>query len=132
MARHKRDYCGKQFTARINFKCTPTQRAVLAGAARSHAATISDLTRDIVFAHLAETPITMAARRHLEIDANFRSLTTAANAHKANGNLLNQIARHLHTTQELGPYAADLREALRLFTVVDETLLTATKKLLAA
>jgi hypothetical protein len=131
VARHKRDYCGEPFTARIGFKCTATLRAELVGAARSHAARISDFTRAIVIAHLAEAPIAIASQRSLEIDANFRSIISTTHTLNPIRSLLNQIARHVNWTGELGPFGADLRETISACERAADRLAAAADKIVA-
>jgi hypothetical protein len=132
VARHKRDYGGEQFTAYIHFKCTPGLRREVIAAARRQAVTISDFTREIVSAHLTATPIAFASRRDPEIAAKLRAMMSATHAVNGVRSLMNQIARHGNITQELGPYAADLREAIGACEGVAAALLTATEALIAA
>jgi uncharacterized protein (DUF1778 family) len=122
MARHKRDYSGENVTARINFKCTPSQRRELIDAARRRAATISDFTREIVFAHLTNTPIAAIPIRDVHTDTQLSKTTHALDQV---GNLLNQIARRADMTNDLGPFAAHLRQAIFTIDHAGDKLLAA-------
>jgi len=109
MARHKRDYGGEKLTARVNFKCTPSERSELVIAARRRAATVSNFMREIVLTHLTDPLIASAPVLDAHTDAQ---LSKATHALDRVGNLLNQIARHADVANDLGPFTANLRQAI--------------------
>ena len=132
MARHKRDYCGEPLTELVGFKCTPGQRRELVDAAGRQSVSISEFIREVMFAYLNDSPVSLPTHRALEIDAKMRAATNATHAVNGLRNLMNQIARHGNITQELGPYAADLREAIGHNERVATALQDAIDQLIAA
>ena len=132
MARHKRDYCGEPFTELVGFKCTPGQRRELVAAAGRQSVSISEFTREVLLAYLRNAPVALPTHRALEIEAKIRSVTNATHAVNGLRSLMNQIARHVNSVQELGPHDADLREAIGHCERVAEALLDATVELTAA
>jgi hypothetical protein len=109
MARYKRIYAGEYRTVHKSLKLTPSEAAELGVAIVRRGVMWSDFVREAVF-HYLNIPTAAADTRPNAglVDA----LHFAGKAHKANGNLINQIAGHLNQTEELGPFTADLREAL--------------------
>jgi hypothetical protein len=132
MARHKRDYTGEHLTAFFGLHLPPTMLTELKAAAATRGTTTSNLAREILSQHLGNRAIAIAGRPDAETHAKVRGMQTATHAVNALGNLMNQIARHVNTTGELGPFAPDLREAIRTCEHVAVSLLAATEKLIAA
>jgi mobilization protein NikA len=131
MARHKRSYTGERRTQHVGFYLTPSELAELDAAAAQQGATRSDYARELVFRRMAGPGAVAGTRRNPEAAAIMRSLNTAANENSANGNLMNQIARHLNTTEELGGFATELREALAVYERVAELHILALERVLA-
>jgi hypothetical protein len=129
MARRKKNYAGERHTAGLHVKCTPSQRAELEAAAERQGANLSDLTRELLFRRLGLPGIVAGTQRNPERDALFTALRAAAVEHAANGNNINQIARHLNTTGELGNWP-DLREAVALFTKAEKLYIAALERVL--
>jgi hypothetical protein len=132
MARHKRDYCGEHFTEFVGFKCTPSQRGELVAVTRRQLVTVSDFTREIVFAHLGNAPVAVVRRPDPVTLEKLRAMERATHAVNGLRSLMNQIAKHGNITQEVGPYAADLREGIRRCEHLADTLFAATQSLVAA
>ena len=131
MARHKRSYTGERRSAGLHIKCTPSELAELDAAAAQQGANRSDFTRELVFRRLAAPGLVAGTRRNPEAAAIKRELNAAANQNSAMGNLMNQIARHLNTTEELGGFAIELREALAVYERVAELHILALERVLA-
>ena len=130
MARHKKTYAGEQFTVKRTVKLTPAQAAEIdAAAERQGAANWSDFARELMFRRLGTPAIVAGTRRNPEKDALFSALRTAALEHSANGNNLNQIARHLNTTGDLRNWA-DLREAVAAFNKAENLYIAALERVL--
>ena len=132
MARHKHDYCGEPFTEFVGFKCTSEQRRELVAAAGRQSVSISEFAREVLLAYLRNAPVALPTHRALEIEAKMRVATNATHAVNGLRSLMNQIARHVNSVQELGPHDADLREAIGHCERVAEALLDATVELTAA
>jgi hypothetical protein len=114
VARYERNYTGERLTEFIGLHVTPTERAELEAAAElTGAPKLNAFLRELLFRRLKRVG---AARtyRNPEAAALVRSLDAAAHADNAVGNLLNQIARHLHTTGGDPTDREALREALAL------------------
>ena len=82
-----------------------------------------------MFRRLGMPGIVAGTRRNPERDALFAALRAAAFEHSANGNNLNQIARHLNTTGDLSNWA-DLREAVALFAKAENLYIAALEQVL--
>jgi hypothetical protein len=132
VARHKQDYTGEHLTAFLGLHLSPTMLTELKAAAATAGTTTSNLTREILSQHLGRCLIIAPIRHDPHARMLEKALISAANANSANGNLMNQIACHVNTTQELGPFAADLREAIGLYKRIAEMHKTALAKLTAA
>ena len=129
MARRKKAYAGERFTVKRTLQLTPSMAAELDAAAERQGATWSEVARELMFRQLGTPGIVAGARRNPERDVLFAALRAAAFEHSANGNNLNQIARHLNMTGELGN-RADLREALALFKKAEDLYIAALEQVL--
>jgi mobilization protein NikA len=109
VARYEKTYAGERRTVHVGFYVTPTEAAELDAAAEQHGATRSDYARELLFRRTAES--IARARRNPEAAGVVRALDTAAFQNNGVGNLLNQIARHLHSTGEVRD-VPELRDAL--------------------
>jgi hypothetical protein len=132
VARHNRSYTGELLTAFLGLYLPPTMLTELKTAAANDGTTTSNLAREILSRHLAGGVAAARRRRDPHTATLVDALVSAGNANSANGNLFNQIARHLNTTDELGPFAADLREALGLYKRIAEMHKAALAKLTVA
>jgi hypothetical protein len=132
MARHKKNYTGEHLTAFLGFYLAPTVFERLKAIAVNKNTTISDLARAFVSHCLGTPPPVSAMRRGTDEAALMHLLVQVMNALKANGNLVNQIAAHLHTTEELGPFAADLRDTLSRIDRAVEKIMGCIEQLIAA
>ena len=113
MARYERTYAGEKRTEFLGLQLTPSERRELEEAAKGQGApTLSAYARELLFRRSAA--VVAATRRNPEAKAIMDALNGAAFELNAIGNNLNQIARHLNTTGELGAWD-DLRGALDLF-----------------
>ncbi len=130
MARRKKTYAGERFTVKRTLQLTPTMAAELDAAAERQGATWSDFARELMFRRLGMPGIVAGARRNPDKKALFAALRAAAFEHSANGNNLNQIARHLNMTGELTNWA-DLREAVELFRKAEDLYIAALEQVLA-
>jgi hypothetical protein len=114
MARYDRSYTGERRTEHIGFYVTPSEAAELDAGRTRRGATRSEYARELLFRRSAE--IVAGTRRNPEAAAIIRALDHAAYQNSAVGNLLNQLARHGHTTGELGALRlADLDDAIARF-----------------
>jgi hypothetical protein len=110
MSRYKKSYTDERRTEKVTVQFTPSERAKLEGAAAESGATLSLHIRELLLRRLPGAGAGM--RRNPQAVALMDELHRAGMAFAASGNLLNQIARHLHMTDELDPFGADLRDAL--------------------
>jgi hypothetical protein len=131
MARHKRSYSGERRTAALRLQLTPSERAELDAAATRERASLSDFTRELVFRRMAAPGTVARTRRNPEAAGIMRALLAAAYEHNANGNNLNQIARHANTTGELADRGEALDEALALQKKAAELHILALERVLA-
>jgi uncharacterized protein (DUF1778 family) len=99
MGRYDSTYAGERRTAFLGVKLTPSERDELDAAAFSQGATASDFARELLFRRAAA--VVAATRRNPEAAALMSALDDLGNSLSANGNNLNQIARHLNTSGEL-------------------------------
>jgi len=99
LARYDRSYVGERRTVKRTVKLTPSEDQELEAAAASQGATLSEYTRELLFRRSAG--VVAATRRHPEAAALMRALDDLGHSISANGNNLNQIARHLNTSGEL-------------------------------
>jgi uncharacterized protein (DUF1778 family) len=99
MGRYARTDTAERRTEFIGLWVTPTQRVELDTAAEQHQTTRSDFARDLLFRRVAD--VIAGTRRNPEAAAIKKALHDLGNGLSANGNLLNQIARHLNSTGEL-------------------------------
>jgi Bacterial mobilisation protein (MobC) len=129
MARHKKTYAGVNFTVKRTVKLTPGQAAEIDAAADQQGATWSDFARELMFRRLGLPGIVAGTRRDPVSDRIIQAMRAAALEHSANGNNLNQIARHLNTTGELRDWG-ELRAALALFTKAETLYLAALEQVL--
>jgi hypothetical protein len=105
MARYERTFSGERRTEGLRVQLTPTERDELENAAKGQGApNLSTYARELLFRRSAA--VVAATRRNPEAAGLMRELN-------AIGNLLNQIARHMHSTGELRD-PDELREALAL------------------
>jgi hypothetical protein len=109
MARYERSFDGERRTVTKTVKLTPSEERELSQAAQEQGATWSDYARELLLHRSAA--VVAATRRSPEAKAIIKALDDAAFEHNANGNNLNQIARHLNTTGDLRDWG-ELREAL--------------------
>ena len=130
MARYERTYDGERRTVKRSMKLTPSEAAELDAAAAQQGATWSDFARELLFRRLAAPSLVGGTRRNPEAAAIIRSLDAAAYENSANGNNLNQIARHLNTTGELRDWA-ELRAALDRFNKASDLHVAALERVLA-
>ena len=130
MARRKKTYAGERFTVKRTVQLTPAQAAEIDAAAEQQGATWSDFARELMFRRLGMPGIVAGTRRDPAGDA-YHSPPCAPPPleHSANGNNLNQIARHLNTTGDLSNWA-DLREAVALFTKAENLYIAALEQVL--
>jgi hypothetical protein len=104
MPRYHRSYAGERRTAPLRLQLTPSERAELeAAAARLGAPTLSIYAREMLFCR--PSPVLAGTRRNPEAKA-------LADALRAIGINLNQLARHANTTGEIADRADELYEAL--------------------
>jgi hypothetical protein len=129
MARHKTKYAGEQFTVKRTVKLTPAMAAELDAAADRQGATWSDFARELMFRRLGMPAMVAGSRRDPAADRIIQAMRAAALEHSANGNNLNQIARHLNTTGDLHNWA-DLREAVALFAKAENLYIAALERVL--
>jgi hypothetical protein len=112
MARYERSYTGERRSVHLGVQLTPSERDELdAAAVRQGAPNLSTYARELMFRRSAA--VTAATRRNPEAKAIIKALDDAACEHNANGNNLNQIARHLNRTGDLRDWG-ELREAIDL------------------
>jgi hypothetical protein len=107
----QRSYDGERRTVKKTLQLTPSEDRALTEAADEQGATWSDYSRELLLHRSAA--VVAATRRSPEAKAIIKALDDAAYEHNANGNNLNQIARHLNTTGDLRDWG-ELREALTL------------------
>jgi hypothetical protein len=109
MARYKSSYDGECRTVIRATKLTPSEAAALDDEASRQGVNWSDFSRRAMLCRIG-MPVPVAKNRW---DPQLvQAFTSAGHAHSRVGNLLNQIAPYIHIAQDLGPFAADLREAL--------------------
>lgn len=132
MARRKRNDSGEQFSGFLGFYLPPTLLTELKAAAANERTSTSDLARQILSKGLGNPATAIVVRPDAQTEAKIRSVIKATTALNAVGNLMNQIARHVNSVQELGPYAADLREAIGQCERVAGALLDSTVALIPA
>jgi hypothetical protein len=112
MARYKNIYNGERRTIHKSLKLTPSEAIELDTAIVQRGIIWSDFIREAAFRCICiEAPIVPTSANDELVDA----LLFAGKQHKANGVLMNQIACYKNSTGELGPFTADLREALRTY-----------------
>jgi hypothetical protein len=109
MARYKSSYDGERRTVLRATKLTPSEAAALDDEASRQCMNWSDFSRQAMLCRIG-MPVTVA--KNLWDPRLVQAFTSAGHAHNRVGILLNQIAPYLHITQDLGPFAADLRDAL--------------------
>jgi hypothetical protein len=131
MARYKKAYAGERFTVKRTLQLTPMQAAELDAAALRQGATWSDFARELMFRRLGTPGIVAGARRNPDKNALIAELRGVAFEHSAIGNNLNQIARHLNMTGEIGDWA-DLREAVALFRKAEDLYIAALEQVLTS
>jgi hypothetical protein len=129
MARRKKNYTGERQTAFVGFWITPAQAAELDAAAEQQGASRSDVAREMIFRRLGMPAVVAGARRDPASDRIIQAMRAAAVEHAANGNNLNQIARHLNTTGDLSNWA-DLREAVAAFKKAEDLYIAALEQVL--
>jgi hypothetical protein len=129
VARRKKNYAGERFTVKRTLKLTPAMAAELDAAAEQRGASWSDFAREVMLRRLGMPGMVAGTRRDPAADRIFQAMRATALEHSANGNNLNQIARHLNTTGDL-PNWADLREAVALFTKAENLYLAALEQVL--
>lgn len=129
MARHKKNYAGERRSARLNLKCTPSELAEIDAAAEQQGASRSDFARELIFRRLGIPAIVAGTRRDPAAARIIDAMRAAALEHSANGNNLNQIARHLNTTGDLANWA-DLRAAVELFAKAENLYIAALEQVL--
>ena len=109
MARYKSSYDGERRTVIRATKLTPSEAAALDDEASRQGVNWSDFSRQAMLCRIGMPVITAKNRWDPK---PVQALTSAGHAHNSVGNLLNQISRHVHTARDLGPFAADLHDAL--------------------
>jgi hypothetical protein len=129
MARRKKSYAGERQTSFVGFWITPAQAAELDAVAEQQGASRSDFAREIIFRRLGTPGIVAGTRRDPATARIVQAMREAALEHSANGNNLNQIARHLNTTGDLDNWA-DLREAVALFAKAENLYIAALERVL--
>jgi Bacterial mobilisation protein (MobC) len=128
MARYNRSYTGEKRTAKVTVQLTPTERSELKReAAMQGAPNLSIYARELLFRRAAT--VVAGTRRNPEAADIMRALTLAGRELNANGNNLNQIARHLNTTGDLRDWP-ELREALGVFRHIADELKSAVSRVL--
>jgi hypothetical protein len=132
MARRKRNDSREHFAAFLGFYLPPTLLTEIKAMAVNHGITTSDLARQILAHGLGSAVPIAAAYPDPQTEAKISSVTNATHAVNGLRSLMNQIARHVNSVQELGPHDADLREAIGHCERVAEALLDATVELTAA
>jgi Bacterial mobilisation protein (MobC) len=130
VARYERTYAGERRSAHLGVQLTPSERDELKAAAANEGATVSEFTREVLLRRLG-SPGVAGTRRSPHTAAVIRALDAAAFENSANGNNLNQIARHLNTTGELGDLATELREAIARFNKAADLHIAALERVLA-
>jgi hypothetical protein len=100
LARYDRSYVGERRTIKRTVKLTPSEDHVLETAAAAQGATLSDYTRELLFRRSAAAAAA-GTRRNPEAAALMRALDDLGRSLSANGNNLNQIARHLNISGAL-------------------------------
>jgi hypothetical protein len=128
MARYERTYDGERLTVKRTVKLTPSAAAELDAAAAEQGASWSDYARELLLYRSAA--VVAATRRSPEAKRIMEALDAAAFEHNANGNNLNQIARHLNTTGDLRDWG-ELREALTLQRKAAELHIVALQRVLS-
>jgi phosphoglycerate-specific signal transduction histidine kinase len=118
MARYPSSYDGERRTVKRSTKFTPSEAAALDERAARQCMRWSDFSRQAMLSPIGMA--TTAAKKHWDPRVA-HAFTHAGHAYSSIGNVLNPIARHLHTTDELGSYTADLREALARYKDVAKT-----------
>jgi hypothetical protein len=124
MARRKRTDTGERLTVKRMVLFSPTTAATLDAAAKSAGVKFSHYARELLESRSAAVAARVVARRNPEIVALRRDIQAAIHAENANGNLLNQIARHLHMTGEMRD-RQDLEEAIAIYKKTSDRLVAA-------
>ena len=128
MARYDKRYAGARRTYGLHLKLTPEERAELSDAAKGQGApTLSAYARELLFRRSAV--VVAATRRNPEAAALLRELRTNGLELSANGNNLNQIARHLNTTGDLRDFR-ELRDTIEAVREAADTIKRAAAKVL--
>ena len=128
MARYERTYAGEHRTEKVTVQLTPSERRELEDAAKGQGApTLSAFARELLFRRAAA--VVAATRRNPEAAALLRELRTNGLELSANGNNLNQIARHLNTTGELRDWR-ELRDAIEDFRAAAKAIKQASARVL--
>jgi Bacterial mobilisation protein (MobC) len=94
MGRRARQDAAERYTVKKTLQLTPSQDHELEAAAASQGATLSAYTRELLFRRSAD--VIAGTRRNPEAAAVMRALDDLGHDLRANGNNLNQIARHLN------------------------------------
>ena len=129
MARYERTYTGERRTEVMTVKLTSSERAELEDAAKGQGApNLSTFARELLFRRSAA--VVAATRRNPEAKAIMEALNAVAFELSAIGNNVNQIARHVNTTGELGAWD-DLRGALELIEKAEARHIAAVERVLA-
>jgi hypothetical protein len=100
MGRRARQDVAERYTVKKTLQLTPSQDHELETAAAAQGATLSDYTRELLFRRSAGAAAA-GTRRNPEAAALMRALDDLGRSLSANGNNLNQIARHLNVSGEL-------------------------------
>jgi hypothetical protein len=109
MARYKSTYDGERRTVKRSTKFTLSEATALDDEAARQGVNWSDFSRQAMLCRIGMPVLTVKERWDPKL---VQALTSAGHAHSRVGNLLNQIVPYLHITQDLGPFTADLRDAL--------------------
>ena len=93
MARHRRDYDGEKFTARLRLQLTPSQRETLEKAAARAGTTLNQYTRELCLRRSGAAETVAGTRRNpdteqivaqlIAIGTNLNQLTKVANTTRA-------------------------------------------------
>jgi hypothetical protein len=124
MARRKRSYTGEHITVKQTVWLTPSSAANLKASAAAAGISFAAFARELLESRSAAAAASAAARRNPDIVALRRDIQAAVNAENANGNLLNQIARHLNMSGEIRD-RRDLEEALEIYKKTSDRLVAA-------
>jgi hypothetical protein len=130
MPRRKRSDAGERATVKRTVRLTPSGAAALDTAARETGATFARFARAILESWSSVAPAVTGARLNPEMAALKRAMETAGREENAIGNLLNQIARHIHMTGEIRD-RQELSEALAMYTKASERHREALERVIA-